>query len=143
MKKLLFLDFDGVLHPNFSQGRELFARVDLLMEALGTHTAELEVIISSSWRFQYPLDELLDFLPEALRQLVSGATPEIEPGRHQRYREIQAFLDWHKGRPPWRALDDDASGFPKACPELIFCDGRVGIDSGTVMHLRSWLKIPS
>jgi hypothetical protein len=139
MNKLLFLDFDGVLHPNFSLGGDHFSRVDILMDVLGSHAAELEVIISSSWRFQYPFDVVLGFLPEELRRLVSGATPEVEPGRHQRHREILAFLNWRKGQPEWRALDDDLGGFPKDCPELIVCDGRVGIDSGSTQRLLSWL----
>ena len=82
------------------------------------------MIISSSWHFHCELDELSDFVPETLRQLVSGATPEVEPGQYQRYREIQAFLDWHEGSPSWRALDDEVAGFPVNCPDLIVCDAR-------------------
>jgi len=140
MNKLLFLDFDGVLHPNFSQGRDYFSRVDILMEALGLHAAGVEVIISSSWRFHYTLGELFSFLPEELRRLVSGATPEVEPGPHQRHREILAFLIGRSGHPDWRALDDDLSGFPKDCPELIVCDGKIGIDNDSAQGLRAWLR---
>jgi hypothetical protein len=34
MKKLLFLDIDGVLHPNFSQEGEYFSRASYLVDAL-------------------------------------------------------------------------------------------------------------
>ena len=143
MSKLLFLDFDGVLHPNFCPAQNHFSRTDFLMEAISECSGTLEVAISSSWRFHYSLDEILSYLPKALRDQISGATPEVEPGRHQRYREINAYLTQYKEEPDWRALDDDLAGFPKGCPELIVCDGRVGIDSECVLSLRTWMAAPS
>lgn len=46
MNKLLFLDFDGVLNPNFSREQEYFSRADLLVEALNSHTNELKIVVS-------------------------------------------------------------------------------------------------
>ena len=140
MSKLLFLDFDGVLHPNFSQERDYFCRIDLLIEALGSETTELEVIISSSWRFHHSFDQILGYLPQALQGIVSGATPEVEPGRHQRYREICAYLLQYNRTPNWRALDDDVNEFPKDFKWLISCNGRVGLDEESANQLNAWLK---
>jgi hypothetical protein len=139
MNKLLFLDFDGVLHPNFSREGEYFSRLDLLLESLVGNTSGLEIIVSSSWRFHFTFEEILGYLPNQLRDLVSGATPEVEPGRHQRYREIRAHLNEYGRIVSWRALDDDLRGFPKHCPQLIACDGRIGIDNRSVLYLRNWL----
>jgi hypothetical protein len=47
----------------------------------------------------------------------------VEPGRHQRYREIQAYLGSRLGQHEWRALDDAQNEFPNGCAELIECDG--------------------
>ena len=140
MKKLLFLDFDGVLHPNFVSEQNYFCRLDLLMETFGSNTKGLEVIISSSWRFHYPFDEILGYFPEVMQKLIFGATPEVEPGRHQRYREICAYLSQYKKTPDWRALDDDILGFPKNCTQLITCDHRVGFDSEAAQLLQHWLE---
>ncbi len=54
MNKLLFLDFDGVLHPNFSRERDYFNRINLLLEALVGNASGLEIIVShclALWAF--------------------------------------------------------------------------------------------
>jgi len=110
------------------------------MEVLDTRTTELDVIISSSWRFHYPLNELLGFLPSSLRHLIRDVTPDVEPGPHQRFREILSYVDRIRGTQDWRALDDDTREFPKGCPQLIVCDGRTGIDHKSAEQLRLWLN---
>lgn len=140
MNKLLFLDFDGVLHPNFGPEQNYFCQLDLLIEALGSNTKRMEVIISSSWRFHYPLNEILAYFPESMQKLIAGATPEVEPGRHQRYREICAYLHQYEKARDWRALDDDILGFPTKCTQLIACDHRVGFDNKNAKALREWIQ---
>ena len=140
MKKLIFLDFDGVLHPNFSQEGDYFSQTGFLLDALNGIAGDVEIIISSSWRFHWPKDVLLKKLPKPLALLVTGVTPMVEPGRHQRYREIHGYLRSRLGRLDWRALDDAANEFPKGCAELIECDGRVGLDDTSVAQLRKWLR---
>ena len=139
--KLLFLDFDGVLHPNFSKPTEYFSRVDALMEVVDTRITELNVIISSSWRFHHSYEELLAKLPESLRLIVKGVTPQVGPGQYQRHREIHAYLRRNRSTPDWRALDDDLREFPKGCRELIACDGRVGVAEESANQLRDWLDV--
>ena len=141
MKKLLFLDFDGVLHPNFSQEGEYFSRTSYLVDALDGFAGDFEIIVSSSWRFHYwPAHVLLQKIPKAIAPLVTGFTPEVGPGRYQRYREIGAYLKVRSGSPDWRALDDAIGEFPKGCSELISCDGRVGLDDLGVTALKLWLQ---
>jgi hypothetical protein len=140
MRKLIFLDFDGVLHPNFSLGRDNFSQAGYLLDALDGFAGEVEIIISSSWRFHWPEDVLLQKLPKPLAAFVAGVTPMVEPGRHQRYREIHAFLSSRPGQHDWRALDDAINEFPKGCAELIECDGRKGLDDFSAARLRSWLN---
>lgn len=75
---ILFIDFDGVLHPAGSGVDLLFVRrgeIWSLLEAL----PELDVVISSSWRDAYPVDEILDMIchggGEHLAHRILGTTP--------------------------------------------------------------------
>ena len=140
MTKLIFLDFDGVLHPNFSSGSEYFSHAGYLRDALDGFAEGVEIVISSSWRFHWSTTAILQRLPKPLASMVTGITPIGEPGRHQRYREIQAYLSSRMGQYDWRALDDAVNEFPKDCAELIECDGRIGLDDLSAARLRVWLK---
>ena len=73
--KLIFLDFDGVLHPNFCQEEHYFSRIGYLMAALDGFKDDVEVIISSSWRFHWPadwraLDDADNEFPKGCRELI-------------------------------------------------------------------------
>lgn len=138
MTPLLFLDFDGVLHPASAHQSAPFSRAPLLVEALAER--DVAIVLSSSWRFGYEYPKLLAFLPAALSRRVVGMTGEPQFGEHGRYQEI---LHWLRGRGAgrdWRALDDAAFEFPERCPELILCDPNVGIDQVAVRELHRWLN---
>lgn len=139
--KLLFLDFDGVLHPNLCSPSLYFCEGKRLRSSIGDSSAGLEVVISSSWRFHYTIDRLKAKLPSSVSQLVIGATPQVAPGKHQRFREIAAFLENYPKAPDWRALDDAAFEFPKKCPQLILCNGKTGIDERAANEVRTWLEM--
>ena len=72
MNKLLFLDFDGVLHPTHFAGEDPFNRVHLLEETL--EGSNIEIVISSSWRFTHSLEKLQKLLPNSISSLVIGVT---------------------------------------------------------------------
>ena len=69
----LFLDFDGVLHSMSGYHDQSFCRLPLLEEVLVD--ADVDIVISSGWRFQYSLDELKDKLGQ-LGSKVVGTTGE-------------------------------------------------------------------
>ncbi|HQV73578.1 MAG TPA: hypothetical protein PLY64_11455, partial [Dokdonella sp.] len=52
MRKIIFLDFDRVLHPD---GVGLFSKLPLL-ESFLSRMPEVEVVISSTWRDQWSHD---------------------------------------------------------------------------------------
>lgn len=137
MLPLIFLDFDGVLHPASAYRTDPFSRAPLLVDALGER--EAGIVISSSWRFGYEYRELLAFLPHELSRRVVGTTGDPQFGEHGRYREILHWLREQEAVSEWRALDDAAFEFPKSCPELILCDPNVGIDHLAAAVLRQWL----
>ena len=75
---ILFLDFDGVLHPEYDRQA---APADVAFchlprfEAVMCDHPEVEIVISSTWREQFPLDDLrARFSPDIAARIV-GATP--------------------------------------------------------------------
>ena len=71
-KKILFLDFDGVLHPSNATPQGWFCRMPLLEAAVGTQP--VQIIISSSWRFHHSQHELIKHFPPNLRSRIVGKT---------------------------------------------------------------------
>jgi hypothetical protein len=139
-ERLLFLDFDGVLHPNHCAEEVYFSRMPLLMNFLHSVDRDLGVVISSSWRHHHTYEELLAFLPEPASRRIVGATGAAFIGKYARYQEIRAFLADYRGWLDWRALDDSAWEFPEQCPELIRCDGAIGITEREMGGLSEWVQ---
>ncbi len=135
-KKTIFLDFDGVLHPTTVGEGQLFCRMPLLEEAL--RGADVDIVISSSWRHHHSYIELLEPFREHLRKMVVGVTGESFIGRFPRYQEIVNFCRANRIR-DWRALDDSYLEFPKDCKELILCNPNTGIDVKQLTILKHWL----
>ncbi len=135
---LLFLDFDGVLHPASDHATAAFSRTHLLEEALAGLEARL--VVSSSWRFHYSLAAIRSRLPAAVASRVIGTTGEPHFGEFARHREILAWVADARDPAPWRALDDSAFEFPKGCHELILCDPSTGLDEQLAGVVRDWLE---
>ena len=119
---ILFLDFDGVLHP--VNQVDLFSREEHLARVLRDFP-HVEIVISSAWRQDYTLKNIQTFFLTDLRNRIVGMTPVFEirdacDVAGSRYREIQAYLAGSRAN--WLALDDDASLFPDGCTELVLCD---------------------
>jgi hypothetical protein len=137
--KLLFLDFDGVLHPTLSPPHEWFARLPLVEDCI--RDTDVRVVISSSWRFHYRLEALRARFAPALWPRIIDVTGPAHTGTWARHAEIEAFL---RGRPvrSWRALDDAWFEFPGNCPELIRCDGATGVAAPQCAVLSAWARAP-
>lgn len=138
MDRILFLDFDGVLHPNLCSVEDRFQRVPLLWDCLLSMRMPVQIVISSSWRFHYSIDELRAFFPEDLRHRVVATTGPAIIGKYSRYREIQAYLSKRKGAARWCALDDTGWEFPSNVPELLLCNGGTGMTPVEAVRLRAW-----
>lgn len=149
---ILFLDFDGVLHPeNFTNRQPALCRLPMLEEVLREFPA-VEVVISSPWRLKWPdqrvatLELRKHFSPDiALR--VAGVTPHRRSldGKfapeglylYHRHLEIEAWL--RKYRPPgtpWVALDDRAYSFKPFLESLMEIDPATGLTTEDLEELR-------
>lgn len=137
LKKIVFLDFDGVLHPShFPEGSE-FSKIPTLEEL--TSEYDFQIVISSSWRFHYSLAELKSKLGKKLGDIVIGTTGEACRSSLARFYEISEWLEFHH-KYDWRALDDSKFEFPSDCRNLILCDSRTGISQSQIAELTKWLN---
>jgi hypothetical protein len=134
--KTVFLDFDGVLHSNTAKKEELFNKNFLLEELISQHL--FEVVISSTWRSFYKLNELLLQLPPTVASHVVGVTGKDSLTRLGRYNEILAYVELHDIK-DWRALDDSVIEFPNPCPQLVACHPGTGLTPLEIEKLQDWL----
>jgi tetrahydromethanopterin S-methyltransferase subunit F len=133
-RRVLFLDFDGVLHVG---GDKPFKGASKLAKALSS--VPCSIVISSSWRTGRSVSELSALLPPALGNRVVASTGEALGGKYQRQREIEAFLVHEPDQPNWRALDDSVNEFQDHS-QLIACDPRVGFGSTQAAAISFWVS---
>ncbi len=135
-QKHLYLDFDGVLHPNFVDKGRLFNHMQKLTNAIAGKP--LRIVISSSWRFHESLDYLKSLFEPTTRSQIVGCTGPAHIGKWPRWNEIKNHVHTY-GVTDWVALDDAYMEFPPQCEELILCDGRKGLQDSQMQHLLNWL----
>ena len=138
--KILFLDFDGVLHPLNSKSENLFCNVHYLEKSL--ESTSCKIVITSNWRLTHSIDAMRELLPQKIGELIIGATDIATAVNHKRFAEIQAYLNTHIGSSPvdWRAIDDISQDFPNECENLICCDSHSGMGSAEKIQIAQWLK---
>ena len=124
---IVFLDFDGVLHPEDTDIKaDLLSRLPLVEEVLREFPSA-EIVISSAWRLNWPHQtlatlELRRHFAEDIAPRVIGVTPNFihldrrnAPDGLYLYRRQWECEMWMRAhRPPctpWMALDDRAYWF--------------------------------
>lgn len=144
----LFLDFDGVLHPEYVHPSRFFEALPLLAMVLRDRPW-VELVVSSNWRYERvdssttgsstdwrlkPWEVVLDWLQSepVVAQQVVGINP-LMPDRNQlpdrvlayeREAQCLAWLrTWRPSRIHWLALDDRSWLFSPFCPQLFLTDG--------------------
>lgn len=123
---ILYLDFDGVLHPAdvrvlpadrhprvYVRGqptdRPLFEHLPLLEQLLKPYP-QLRMILATSWVREFGYEYALEQLTSSLRERVIGATPFPALAR---YYCIQIDAE-ERGVTKWLALDDDLNMWPES-----------------------------
>lgn len=136
---LLFLDFDGVLHPAPPHNRDTGVMSCLeRFEAVTRDFPGWNIVISSSWRQAFSSDVIKGFFSDDIGDRVVGMTPVLDPGLPcLKQREIEQYLaNTGQSHLPWLALDDHADEFEEALPNLILCDPGRGFDEESEAELR-------
>jgi len=101
---VIFLDVDGVLHPE--TGHKIFNESSCRLLAWIVKTTGASLVVSSTWRKKA---EKMESLAKILQVLevppVVGTTPDFG-SLLKRDAEICAWLDQHPGVEQWIAIDD-------------------------------------
>lgn len=150
---ILFLDYDGVLHPDAAylvRGRpelradgELFMWAGHLVDVLAS-APQIRIVLSTSWARELRFARARDYLPAELRPMVIGATwhsgmatdDEHRPlGRDTwwdaatRYQQIRRYVD-RAGITEWIAVDDQPEGWADADRDkLVATDSNLGLSA--------------
>ncbi|MEX3981863.1 HAD domain-containing protein [Paraburkholderia sp. EG287A] len=149
---LLYLDYDGVLHPESvyfyhrrgpvlvnAPGHRMFEHVDLLEQELKPYPS-LKIVLSTSWvrRYHGSLARVARHLTPGLRKRIIGATYHSRMDEHEfaeAPRGVQIWADVVRRRPTsWLALDDDYVRWPMWCRDkLVLTDETLGISAPHVL----------
>ena len=131
MTDVIFLDFDGVLHPGEvwyekgmrqpslrAPGHELFESMHVFEAAIEPYP-QARVVLSTSWVQALGFEQACGFLSESIRSRMIGAIYDLESPdawRFNRLRRYDAIEQDVRRRKPqrWLAVDDDAIGWPAA-----------------------------
>ena len=138
---ILFLDFDGVLHPDnvrlaqygygeplvpeiLEPGYELFCWADALAAILDDEDphGRVKIILSTSWVNHFPWAS--EYLPPSVRGRVIG---EIKHGHLPRGALVALHAEINT-LDRWIAIDDDCQDWPEEhLHRLVRCDGKHGL----------------
>ena len=136
---VLFLDFDGVLHPEPATAELLFCSLPILYAVLVARPAA-RVVVTSDWRLKHSAEQLSEMLfrgrPE-LRDRFAGVTPIFPEYRFEyrgREREIEEWLQIN-GMTEWIAIDDVAGNFTHGSRRVFLTDYRTGLVSQDIDRL--------
>lgn len=111
---VLFLDFDGVLHPffpladNTDEDNQHFSYLKNFEQAVRECAQPVEIVVSSTWRKSRTLADLQALFSPDIAAIVVGATPVLEHGngRGSRQLEVEAWLAANRPNARWVAVDD-------------------------------------
>lgn len=132
---ILFLDFDGVLHPEHCHESKHFCCLPILEDLL-RQVRDYELVITSTWRLQKSLDDLRSYFSSDVVNRIAGVTPRFGeltevPNTllaYQRQAECHAWLSDHGMRHrPWLAIDDRSWLYRPFTTSLFLVDGRTGL----------------
>lgn len=149
---IVFLDFDGVLHPEPCADDEIFCHLPSIEDVLREYPQVL-VVISSAWRLAYQhraIARLRKYFSPDIAKRIVGMTPDYRRadetmapkglGLFRRQWECIGWLRAH--RPPgtpWIAIDDRDYLFQPCCGNLILCDSAIGFTAAHAGELRARL----
>lgn len=137
MRTLIYCDIDGVLHHWPCPLEQMFDPVCTARLANAIQGHNVDIVITSTWRLEWPLKQLQSRLGPLGTTLV-GVTPEIgDPFlKFRRYHEVLR----HRERiaptgSRWIAIDDEPGRYPDHLNNLILTDPRVGFSEEDALRL--------
>lgn len=150
MNKLyLFLDFDGVMHPQ-PYDENAFCQLPLI-EVVLREFISVNIVISSSWREQSDLSSLKRMFSEDIGLRVIGETkfyrdPALDHlinpvTDFERQWEIELWMRENASPDAkWIAVDDYPNWFEPGCPHLLVTSAASGFVENDKQILRDMIK---
>ncbi|NPT54595.1 hypothetical protein GNZ13_08225 [Paraburkholderia sp. 5N] len=158
----LFVDYDGALHRgcalldehgdiSLDSGQPLFEYAPLLAEMLEPYPG-VQLVLTTSWLYKLPLEQVISYLPPELAGRVAGTTAHIKArfgdfklGIERTY-VIRSYV-FSKRLKNWLAIDDSVYGAHDLRtsvldlePHLVLLDSQRGIgDAQAQRRIREWL----
>lgn len=154
--KILFLDFDGVLHPfnvRFNEELKLalesqdkslylFCWAPILEKILTEEDPQciIKIILSTSWAERYGWEDAAKHLTPTLESRVVAKTNGYN--RHRGLQILKCVEDNNIANTHWLAIDDDDYGWPShLLYQLIKTDENLGLfEESTQLILRKKIK---
>ena len=134
--RVLFLDFDGVLHAAIGPAPMMkrFVWAPILNEVLRPFP-NVALVVHASARDHTDMPCIMAQLGPLGRRIVDGV-----PRKMDRWFGICRWLSDHPHVTDYRILDDMPQEFPVGLPQLIVCDSRTGIsDLAVQKKMAQWL----
>lgn len=140
-RRLVFLDFDGVLHPQVAFIAERFCRLPLLEGWLRARP-DIQVVISSSWRLGQSMEELRSIFSTDLQPRIISTTQPGEDSGGSREHQIRLWLLHEAPSARWVAIDDSEWLFNRT-ERLVLCDSIVGLTDANLSEADRLLALPA
>lgn len=132
---VVFVDVDGVLHRAENGSLEfapLLARVLLACP-------HADVVFSTNWHINAPLEYLVNLLPPEVQDRVAGVTGVVEGQRFERELECREYAEKY-GVVQFVAVDEDATLFSPGCHFLFKTDRYDGLNDEAGARLSTWIN---
>lgn len=139
---VIFLDFDGVLHPYApwpftEEGRRGHFQHLPRLEAVLRDFPAARIVIASDWRFHHSIDELrAHFSPDIQPRVIGTTARDRQSGVVFGHRHLLAerFLsDSGLSGIPWIAIDDTEENYLAHSP-LVLCGDCFSDDSAALLR---------
>ena len=141
--KTLFLDFDGVIHPEFCHESRHFCCLPMFEQVL-RRCKDWDVVITSTWRLQRSFESLRAVFSGDVASRVLGVTPRFAelndvPNSllgYEREAECNAWLRENDRIVfPWLAIDDRSWLFRPFNSSVFLVDGKTGLTAEVAEEL--------
>lgn len=147
LDRILFLDFDGVLHPDDAHRDGMFCFMPDFCEVIRSvdPAGEMPIVITSMWRFDSTLAQLRSHFPQDVARQIVGVTQDLidQPGDSggwggagvktgARQREVLHWMRQFAPAGQWLAIDDRSNYFAPDCPNLFAVPGKYANEGGGI-----------
>lgn len=143
---IIFLDFDGVLHPEPCRDPEKLLAELLRVEGILRDFQQAQIVVTSTWRHSRTIKDFRDLFSPLTAMQIVGLTPRWQDldetvYSYHRQAEVEAWLRTH--RAPWDEfviLDDKPWLFSPFYPRLLKCNPSTGMDDQVEVTVRALIS---